>query len=81
MKIKEFITFFKEYLEIENTEITLETEFLSISEFDSLGRMTLIALVDEHFEKKIKAQDFNNLIKIRDLVKHIGIENFEDYHD
>jgi len=80
MKTNSFLLLIKEYLEIEDIEIKLETTFSSLSAFDSMGRMSIISLCDEHFNKAIGAEDLNKLVYIKDLIELIGLEKFEDYH-
>jgi acyl carrier protein len=77
MKIEEFLVIIKENLEIEDTQLTDKTELSSLSEYDSLAIMSIIALVDENFGKKLTAQQLGSITTVRSLMELIGIEKFE----
>lgn len=79
MKKSEFIKKLKEVLEIEDKEITEETNLQNLEEFDSLGVMSVIALVDESFGKKLSFSSgkFRSITTVNSLIKIIGEENFE----
>lgn len=51
----------------ENSPITLS----------SLANLAIIAYVDENFEKQVKTSELKAITKVQDLMRMIGIENFE----
>ena len=77
MTKKEFILTLKEALEIEDKEITFETELNKLPEFDSLAFLTIIALVDEWFNKKIIADELKTVTTVNSLINMIGEDKFE----
>ena len=64
----------KEALQIENREITLEDIFRDYEEWDSLGRLSLIASLDEEFDLQIENKDFELLITVGDLLKAVEVK-------
>ena len=78
MKKSEFMEKLKDALEIDaNKEITEETDLRYLEECDSLGVLTIIALVDENFGKQLSSPDFQKITTVSSLIKLIGEENFE----
>jgi acyl carrier protein len=77
MEINEFIDILKEALEIESFNLTTESDLSSLSEFDSLAIMSIIALTDEHFGKKLSAQQLSTITTVQSLLELIGLENFQ----
>ncbi len=59
----------KEALQIENREIALEDIFRDYEEWDSLGRLSLIAALDEEFDLQIEDKQFEQIITVGDLLK------------
>lgn len=78
MKVSDFLELIQNTLEIDNINITLDTKLNAIPQMDSLGIMTLVALIDENFDKRFKAQEFTKLNTFNDLIDLIGKENFEN---
>lgn len=74
MSKQEFIELLIEELEIEGCVITPTTELESINELDSVGRMVLIGIADEHFGKKIITSKLNEFKTVGDLMLYFGIE-------
>ena len=64
----------KEALQTENREITLEDIFRDYEEWDSLGRLSLIAALDEEFDLQIENKDFELLITVGDLLKAVEVK-------
>lgn len=64
----------KEALQIENREITLEDIFRDYEEWDSLGRLSLIAALDEEFDLQIENKDFESLVTVGDLLKAVEVK-------
>jgi len=57
-----------EALQIEGREIALEDVFRDYEEWDSLGRLSLIAALDEEFGLQIEDKEFEQLITVGDLL-------------
>lgn len=63
-----FLASFKEALQIENREIGLEDVFRDYEEWDSLGRLSLIAALDEEFNLQIEDKEFEKLVTVGDIL-------------
>ena len=66
-----FTDLLKEILEIEDRELELKDEFRDYPEWDSLGYLELIAMLDEEFGVAIENDDFGKLITLEDLIKEV----------
>jgi acyl carrier protein len=76
MKTQDFLIKLQDELEEDQT-LELTTNFKSLESYDSLALLTIIAFVDENFNKKIDAKSFKDLNTVSDLIEIIGTENFE----
>ena len=78
MKREEFIDRLKETLEIDSSKrITEDTDLRQLAEYDSLGVLTVIAMVDEIFGEELSADDLENVATVRDLIKVVGEDRFD----
>lgn len=68
---EKFIELFKETLEIEDGEVTLDTVFRDLDKWDSLAFLSVIAMIDEEYDLVIEGNDFRELKTISDLVEEI----------
>jgi len=66
-----FIGLLKEILEIEDRDLNLSDEFRHYSEWDSLGYLELIAMMDEEFGVAIENEDFGKLVTLQDLINEV----------
>lgn len=64
---QQFINAFKEALEIED-DIQLSDNFRDYDEWDSLARLSLIAMLDEEFGVQIEDEEFEQLKTVGDLI-------------
>lgn len=78
MKTQEFIENLKEALEFEDVDMTTETNLKTIENYDSMSIMTIIAFVDEHFSKKLTAQQLASISTVRSLMDLIGQDYFSE---
>jgi acyl carrier protein len=72
--------FFEELLEcmeIEPEKINETTVFRELEDFDSMAIMSIVAFVDEKFEKSLAAEQLQNMKTVGDLMALIGMEHFE----
>lgn len=79
MKMKKD-TFFEELLEcmdIDPVDINETTVFRELEDFDSMAIMSIVAYVDEKFEKTMAAEELQKVKSVRDLMELIGMEHFE----
>ena len=68
---EKFLVSFQEALQIEGRDISLEDVFRDYDEWDSLGRLSLIALLDEEFNLQIENNEFAKLITVADILTAI----------
>ena len=68
---EKFINLLKEILEIEDRELDLIDQFRNYPEWDSLGYLELIAMMDEEFGVAIENDDFGKLITLEDLINEV----------
>ena len=77
MKINEFIEELKETLELEDVELNEDTNLKELEEYDSLAVLSIIAMIDENFEKQLSAQQFADVTTVKSLIEKIGKDCFE----
>ena len=68
MSINEFIEKFADAVEIEDASLLkAETEFRGLNEWGSLAYLSVIALIDEEFDKQIEMDEFKKLNTIQEV--------------
>jgi acyl carrier protein len=73
MEESKFLAEFKEALEMEESaDISLEDSFREIDEWDSLARLSLIALLDDEYEVEMESRDLEGLVTIQDLYNWVS---------
>jgi acyl carrier protein len=77
MTKNEFIDLFVEELEIEDTDVKLNTEFSALDEWDSMGIMITIGLVSDNFNVTLTNNDMKQITDINSLIEKIGVEKFD----
>lgn len=68
---EQFLATFTEALQIEGRAVGMEDAFRDYEEWDSLGRLSLIAALDEQFNLQIEDKDFEQLITVGDLLQAV----------
>ena len=68
---EKFIENLRETLEIDSRELQLSDEFRHYDEWDSLGQLSLIAMLDEEYGVEIENEDFARLKTLQDLLDEI----------
>ncbi len=76
MKRSDLVRGLKEELELESN-ITEETKFKELEEWDSMNAMVLIGYVSDNFELNLNANDIKSINTISELIEKIGIEKFD----
>lgn len=66
---EKFINAFKEALEMEDQEVALNDKFRDFEEWDSLSRLSLIAMLDEEYGVQIEEGEFEKLETVGDILK------------
>jgi acyl carrier protein len=67
-----FVKAFKEALEI-NDEVKLEDEFRNYPQWDSLGHMSLIAMLDSEFKIQIENSSFEKMKTVKDIFDYVQV--------
>lgn len=68
MDIKEFIENFASELDETSLEdLTPDTEFKSLEEWSSLVALSIIAMIDDNYEKEITGDDLRSCKTLQDL--------------
>jgi len=78
MKTQEFIKILQEALDLGKKDLTAEANLKTIDGYDSMSVMTIIALADEYFSKKLTAQQLASITTVRSLMDLIGTDHFSD---
>lgn len=72
MDKSKFIEHFTEALEIEDaSNISVETEFRNLDEWDSLAYLNIIAMLDEEYDIQIENAEFKKLNTLADIISYI----------
>lgn len=68
MDIKEFIEYFADELD-ETTidDLSPETDFKALEEWSSLTALSIIAMVEDNYEKEITGEDLRSSTTLQDL--------------
>jgi len=77
MNTQTFLEKLQDELEEDNT-LTLETKFKELENYDSMSVLSLIAFIDESFDKSLDTKHFKDISTVQELMELIGSENFED---
>lgn len=73
MELKLFIeNFSNQFDETESSEFTPDTKFKELEEWSSLTALSVIAMIDEEYEIKVKGDDIRNSVTINDLFEIIN---------
>lgn len=68
MELQEFVSKFAEqFEETEGTAFIAETEFKQLDEWSSMMALSIIAMVDEEYDVRIKGDDLRTSTTIADL--------------
>ena len=70
-----FIEALQEALEMEDQQINFEDNFRDYDTWDSLSRLSLIAVLDDEFEVQIEDAQFEKLITVKDLYDAVVAKN------
>lgn len=70
---EKFLLAFKNALEIKG-DVTMEDDFKNYPEWDSLGHMSLIAMLDGEFNMQIENSVFEKMKTVRDIYDYIQVK-------
>ena len=68
MTLEKKMELIAEILDVEVEEITPETEFASLEDWDSVAALSFIAMMDEEFGKEVKGAEIKKFITIQDAL-------------
>ncbi len=71
MNIQSFIENFAEAIDAESSELTVDTEFRSLDEWDSVAYLSVIAMMDDEYGIQIEMPIFKTLKTLGDLAEYI----------
>ena len=71
MNVQEFIEKFAEAIDIEATELTADTEFRTLDEWDSVAYISVIAMMDEEYDIQIEMSTFKTLKTLGAIAEYI----------
>ena len=66
-----FLELLKDTLEIEDRDLTVNDEFRSYPEWDSLALLSVIAMIDDEFDVIIEGNDFAKINTVVELIEAI----------
>lgn len=64
---EKFLDAFKEALELEDESVSFEDILADFDTWDSMSRLSLIALLDEHFEVEVSDAEFDDIDTVQQL--------------
>ena len=64
---EKFLETIKEALEVEDVEVKLDDNLADFDSWDSISRLSLIALLDENFEVEVADAEFDETETVGDL--------------
>lgn len=72
MTEKEILNQIEDVLDVSENSLTIEMELASISEYDSMAKLSLIVLSDDEFDKKLTAEQINDFKTVGDIVNFLS---------
>lgn len=71
MNAQDFIEKFAEAIEVEAAELSTETEFRTLDQWDSMAYLSVIAMIDEEYDMQIEQLEFKKLLTLQALMDYI----------
>lgn len=78
MRKSNFIGEMRDLLELGDVELSEGTVLAELEGYDSVSVMSIIALADESFGKKLTSQQLASITTLGSLMELIGSENIHD---
>jgi acyl carrier protein len=72
----EFLKILSEALELDDLELTEETQLRDLEEFDSLAIIALVALLDKHFDRRLGENELAEITTPGSLMDMLGRDKF-----
>lgn len=71
MNVQDFIEKFAEAIDVEASNLTPETEFRNLEEWDSVAYISVIAMMDEEYDIQIEMSIFKTLKTLGAVAEYI----------
>lgn len=71
MDVQNFIERFAEAIDVDANELTAETEFRNLDEWDSVAYISVIAMMDEEYDIQIEMPTFKTLKTVGAIAEYI----------
>lgn len=71
MDLKEKLALIEETIDTRENVLTPETALNDLDEWDSIAALSLIIMLDKHFEKEISGQEIKALKTIADILAYM----------
>ena len=71
MNLQDFIEKFAEAIDVEATELTVDTEFRNLEDWDSVAYISVIAMMDEEYDIQIEMPVFKTLKTLGEIAEYI----------
>lgn len=71
MNVQDFIEKFAEAIDVEVSELTADTEFRNLEEWDSVAYISVIAMMDEEYDIQIEMPIFKTLKTLGAIAEYI----------
>ena len=68
MEVNEKLALLEETLDMEAGSLTADMQLSDVEEFDSIGKLSLIVMMDDEFGKIIKSDDIQALVTVQDIL-------------
>ena len=68
MSEQEKLALLEETLEMDEGTLKPDMELDDIEEYDSLAKLSIIVMIEDEFDKKLKTADFANFKKVSDIL-------------
>ena len=72
MTIEEKLALLEDTLELDNGQLKPEMELSSIAEYDSMGKLSLIVMMDDEFGKKLTGEQISEFSTVQDILDFMG---------
>lgn len=72
MKIEEKIAMLENLLELDGGSLRPETELISIDEYDSMAKLSLIVMMDDEFGKRLTGEKIRLFKTVQDILDFMG---------
>ena len=72
MNIEEKIVLLAKTLQLDRKNLNPDTKLDSLEEWDSLGIMAVIAMLDKQFDIRLKGDEIASLHNIGDILRHMA---------